>query len=104
MRAVFLIIRSLCRPAVPTIAGFPLSLPLPPSEDVLFAKRNGWLITWSWCWHSWASSSTFAPASGSIEGMVFTMLPIGGQLIGLMETLASHFFFRSHVLLGHTSK
>jgi hypothetical protein len=31
--------------------------------------------------------STFGPSPGSVEGMIYTTLPIGGQLFGLIEVL-----------------
>ena len=55
-------------------------------RDVLFAKSNGWLVTWV-VLAFLGIFSTFGPASGSIEGMVFTKLPIEGQLVGLIEIL-----------------
>jgi hypothetical protein len=56
-------------------------------RDVFFAKKNGWLTMWVTLAFL-GIFSTFAPASGSIEGMVFTKLPIVGQLFGLIEVLA----------------
>ena len=56
-------------------------------RDVLFGKSNGWLTTWVVLAFV-GIFSTFGPASGSIEGMVYTKLPIGGQLVGLIEILA----------------
>lgn len=55
-------------------------------REVLFAKKNGWLTMWITLAFL-GIFSTFAPASGSIEGMVFTKLPIVGQLFGLIEIL-----------------
>jgi hypothetical protein len=56
-------------------------------RDVLFAKSAGWLTTWVVLAFV-GIFSTFGPASGSIEGMVYTKLPISGQLVGLIEILA----------------
>jgi hypothetical protein len=59
-------------------------------RDVFFAKKNGWLTMWL-VLVILGIVSTFGPAPGSIEGLVFTILPIGGQLSGLVEILAQSF-------------
>ena len=56
-------------------------------RDSFFVKKTGWLTIWI-VLVSLGIFSTFAPASGSIEGLIYTKLPIGGQLIGLIEILA----------------
>lgn len=56
-------------------------------RDVFFVKENGWLTMWLTLVFL-GIFSTFGPASGSIEGMIYTKLPIGGQLFGLIEILA----------------
>jgi hypothetical protein len=56
-------------------------------RDVFFVKKNGWLTMWT-VLVILGIFSTFGPASGSIEGMIFTRLPIAGQLFGLIEILA----------------
>jgi hypothetical protein len=55
-------------------------------RDSLFTKKNGWLTMWIVLVFL-GIFSTFGPASGSIEGMIYTKLPIGGQLVGLIEVL-----------------
>jgi hypothetical protein len=91
------LVSSLMRPMDdPLVAAGPLFQPLRGLlfgivfyllRDVLFAKRNGWLTIWVVLVFV-GIFSTFGPASGSIEGMVYTKLPIGGQLSGLIEILA----------------
>ncbi len=56
-------------------------------RDVFFVKKHGWLTMWV-VLVVLGIFSTFGPASGSIEGMIYTKLPIGGQLFGLIEILA----------------
>lgn len=55
-------------------------------QDVLFARKNGWLV----CWTTLVVVgifSTFGPAPGSIEGMLYTTFPVTRQLGGLVEVL-----------------
>jgi hypothetical protein len=59
-------------------------------RDVFFARKHGWLILWITLAFL-GIFSPFGPVSGSIEGMVYTRLPISGQLVGLIEVLAQSF-------------
>ncbi len=55
-------------------------------QDVIFARKNGWLITW--CTLVLVGVfSTFGPSPGSIEGAIYTILPLTGQLGGLIEVI-----------------
>ena len=55
-------------------------------RDVLFGKRNGWLIMWA-VLVVVGIFSTFGPSPGSVEGLIYTTVPIGGHLFGLIEVL-----------------
>jgi len=60
-------------------------------RDTLFRQKKGWLIMWI----SLAVIgilSTFGPAPGSIEGLIYTNLPLNGQLPVLTEVLTQSFF------------
>jgi hypothetical protein len=60
-------------------------------RDVLFARPNGWLI----CWVTLVIIgifSTFGPAPGSIEGIVYTTFSLTRQLGGLVEILVQSLF------------
>src|SRR4051794_13411825 len=48
----------------------------------LFGQRRGWLVMW-WLLVGIGIVSTFGPAPGSIEGMVYTRVPVRTQLVGL---------------------
>ena len=55
-------------------------------QDVLFSRKRGWLVTW--CVLVFIGIfSTFGPSPGSIEGAIYTILPLNGQLGGLVEVL-----------------
>ena len=55
------------------IRGLIFALAFFPLEEVLFGKKNGWLIMW-WMLIALGILSTFAPAPASIEGMIYTTL------------------------------
>jgi hypothetical protein len=55
-------------------------------REVLFRRRDGWLVMWIMLVFV-GILSTFGPAPGSIEGLIYTTLPIRGQLAGLGEVL-----------------
>lgn len=59
-------------------------------RDVFFAKKNGWLIMWI-VLVLLGILSTFGPTPGSIEGLIYTTLPVGKQLLLLSEILAQSF-------------
>jgi hypothetical protein len=55
-------------------------------RDTLFREKRGWLVLWS-VLVVLGIINTFGPAPGSIEGLVYTTLPIGVQMKGLLETV-----------------
>ena len=57
-----------------------------PLRACLFNRRNGWLIT-GWLLVAVGILSTFGPASGSIEGMIYTPTPPLYQLRGWLEVV-----------------
>jgi hypothetical protein len=57
-----------------------------PLRQALFARKGGWLVLW-WLLVALGILSTFGPAPGSVEGMIYTVIPPLSQLLGLWETL-----------------
>jgi hypothetical protein len=55
-------------------------------RDVLFRGRGGWSAMWIMLVVV-GIFSTFGPTPGSVEGLIYTTLPIRGQLFGLIEVL-----------------
>jgi hypothetical protein len=53
-------------------------------REVLFGKKNGWLTMWI-VLVIIGILSPFGPAPGSIEGMIFTVLPLSSHLMGQPE-------------------
>ena len=54
--------------------------------ETFFDKKNGWLIMWG-VLVLLGILSTFGPIPGSVEGLIYTTLPFGDQLLGLIEIL-----------------
>lgn len=80
-------------PALQPIRGLLFALAFYPLREILFKRRNGWLITW-WLLVSLGILSTFGPAIGSIEGLIYTTLPFGEQFSGgILEILTQSFLF-----------
>lgn len=57
-----------------------------PLRRCLFGKRYGWVLM-AWILIAIGILSTFGPASGSIEGMIYTPVPIRFQLRGWLEVV-----------------
>lgn len=60
-------------------------------REPFFAKKNGWLIMWLTL-VVLGILSTFGPAPGSIEGMLFTVFPLSVHLMSLPEILLQSLF------------
>jgi hypothetical protein len=71
-------------PLFQPIRGFIFALVFYRFRDILFSKPRGWLLTW-WTLVGLGIISTFGPAPGSIEGMVYTVIPLRDQLTGWLE-------------------
>jgi hypothetical protein len=73
-------------PLFQPIRGLLFALVLYPLRETVFGKKNGWLIMW-WTLVGLGILSTFGPAPGSVEGMVYTLIPISDQLTGWLEVV-----------------
>jgi len=71
-------------PLFQPLRGFVFALVLYPLREVFFVRRHGWLLLW-WVLAGLGIVNTFGPAPGSIEGMVYTVIPIPNQLTGYLE-------------------
>jgi hypothetical protein len=81
-------------PALQPIRGILFALAFYPLREILFRKQNGWLITW-WLLIALGILSTFGPTPGSVEGAIYTTLPIVDQFFsgGMLEILTQSFLF-----------
>lgn len=73
-------------PLLQPIRGVIFALAFYPLRSVLFGNRRGWLILW-WLLIALGVLSTFGPAPGSVEGFIYTTIPLFDQLIGLWEVV-----------------
>ena len=77
-------------PLFQPIRGVIFALALYPLRSVLFAKKRGWLTLW-WLLFALGVLSTFGPAAGSVEGMIYTKIPPLNQVLGLWEVVLQSF-------------
>jgi hypothetical protein len=68
------------------VRGIIFALVFYPLREIFFGRKNGWLILW-WTLVGLGIFSTFGPATGSVEGLMFTQVPVADQLIGLLEVI-----------------
>ena len=73
-------------PALQVIRGLIFALALYPFRRVFLDENLGWLKLWG-LFLGLAILSTAGAAPGSVEGMIYTKAPIGGQIIGLWEVV-----------------
>jgi hypothetical protein len=73
-------------PALQVVRGLIFSIALYPFRHVFLADRRGWLTLWGLL-AGLAIFSTAGPAPGSVEGVIYTKIPISSQLHGLPETI-----------------
>jgi hypothetical protein len=73
-------------PLLAPLRGLIFALAFYPLRGVLFERKNGWLIMW-WLLVALGILSTFGPAPGSVEGMLYTVIPISQQLSGWLEVV-----------------
>ena len=72
------------------IRGVIFALAFYPLRTVLFGQRRGWLILW-WVLLALGVLSTFGPAFGSVEGLIYTTIPARDQILGLWEVVLQSF-------------
>lgn len=85
-------------PLFQPIRGVIFALALYPLRSVLFSQRRGWLTLW-WLLLALGVLSTFGAAPGSVEGLIYTVIPPMAQLLGLWEVLLQSFLLS--VILFH---
>jgi hypothetical protein len=73
-------------PLFQPLRGLVFALVFYPLRECLFGRKNGWLLM-GWMLIGLGILSTFGPAGGSIEGMIYTPTPIRAQLRGSVEVV-----------------
>lgn len=59
-------------------------------RDIVLARQKGWLILWA-VLVIVGIVSTFGPSPGSLEGLIYTILPTWFHFVGLPEVLLQSF-------------
>lgn len=73
-------------PLFQPLRGLVFALAIYPLRQVVFTSKQGWLVLW-WILVALGIVATFGPAPGSIEGLIYTVIPLRHQLIGLLEVV-----------------
>jgi hypothetical protein len=73
-------------PALQFIRGILFAAAFYPLREILFRRKNGWLTTWLLL-VSLGILSTFAAAPGSVEGLLYTKMPVSLQISGWVEIM-----------------
>jgi hypothetical protein len=73
-------------PLFQPLRGLVFALAIYPLREVVFARPRGWLVLWG-LFVAFGIVSTFGPAPGSIEGLIYTVVSVPRQLLGLVEVV-----------------
>jgi hypothetical protein len=73
-------------PALQFIRGILFAIAFYPLREVVFGRKNGWLIMWLLL-VTLGILSTFAAAPGSVEGLLYTKMPVNLQISGWLEVI-----------------
>ena len=92
-------------PLFQVVRGLLFGLAFYPLREIVFARPIGWLVLW-FVLVVVGILSPFGAAPSSIEGMIYTRLPISFHLIGLPEVLLQALLlaFLSHYWINHPEK
>ncbi len=71
-------------PALQIVRGVLFVAVLYPLREILFERRNGWLLI-SWMLIGVGILGTLAAPPGSLEGFIYTTVPLGLQVRGYLE-------------------
>lgn len=73
-------------PLFQPIRGLVFALVIYLIRGCVFNRRRGWLVLWA-VLVGLAVVNTFGPAPGSVEGLIYTVIPVGNQLAGYLEVV-----------------
>lgn len=73
-------------PMFQPLRGFLFAIAFYPFYELIFHRKNGWLAM-AGALVMVGILSTFGPTPGSIEGVIYTTLPLSYQWIGLLEVI-----------------
>lgn len=79
-------------PLLQIIRGVVFAVVLYPFKNVFLKNKQGWFLLWG-LFIGLAIIGPVGPAPGSVEGMIYTKLPLTYHLYGLPEVLLQTLFF-----------
>lgn len=71
-------------PALQVVRGVLFASVFYPFREILFGRRNGWLLM-AWILIGVGILGTFAAPAGSLEGFIYTTIPVHSQMRGYLE-------------------
>ncbi|NIM48043.1 MAG: hypothetical protein GTN78_00570 [Gemmatimonadales bacterium] len=86
-------------PAFQPLRGLVFALAIYPLREIVFARPRGWLVLWG-LFVALGIVSTFGPAPGSIEGLIYTVVSVPHQLLGLVEVVVQALLLAFGVVYG----
>lgn len=92
-------------PALQVIRGFLFGIVFYALRETIFSNKRGWLTLWL-VLVIVGILSTFGPSPSSIEGMLYTVLPMWFHIIGLPEVFLQSglLAFLTHYWVNHPEK
>lgn len=92
-------------PLFQVLRGLLFGIAFYPLREIVFARKTGWLVLWL-VLVVVGILSPFGAAPSSIEGMIYTILPISFHLMGLPEVVLQALLlaFFSHYWINHPEK
>jgi len=87
------------------VRGILFALAFYPLRVNLFQRKYGWLMMWGLL-VVLGIFSTYGPTPGSIEGLLYTQVPLASHLRGLPEVLIQSFVYALvlHAWVNHSEK
>jgi len=79
-------------PALQIVRGVLFATIFYPLRSILFGRRNGWLLM-AWILIGVGILGTFAAPPGSLEGFIYTTVPLAGQVRGYLEIVPQALLF-----------
>ncbi|UCG86659.1 MAG: hypothetical protein JSW71_22635 [Gemmatimonadota bacterium] len=86
-------------PVFQPLRGFVFALAIYPLREIVFARPRGWLVLWG-LFVALGIVSTFGPSPGSIEGLIYTIISVPHQLLGLIEVVIQALLLAFGVVYG----
>lgn len=77
-------------PGLQILRGFIFAIVLWPFRSIFLNENNGWFKLWL-LFIGLSILATFGPAIGSIDGMIYTTIPISQQILFLPELIMQSF-------------